>query len=486
MAGCPVRAERVPGSLGRPSRRARLPHAIIASLVVAGPDGTSRRRLHRALRSLALVVALVACGGGDRTEGAPVGPTPPDTTGTVQRGSLTVRVTLDAADAPVGTALGITSAAPAGFTVTLTALDDATLPPAVATTDAAGRVTFPRLLEGPYSVAVERALTAAERATLGPVDRDVSGFAGGAALTIRPGPQDVAVTAIADRPGSVVISEIWPHLPNFYSESVYLELYNNGDTTVFLDGMIFASLPTVSRNTTLDGQPSYDWCGAFAPLRADSTQLPVRVTQVFPGSGRDYPLAPGEAVVLAQDAIDHRPFAPGALDLSAADFESLGDARDVDNPAVPNVVGLPERPAIGLGRGFRFGQLLPDGYLLAAAPRAPLARVTVDSSVAAFTDIPLIPRRDILDVVMLWQSPEARALLEAVGFRYLDCTVPWHPSWDRAPARIVSGNDYTSRAAGFQRRVAYTRPDGRVVLQRTRTSARDWVYGPPASPGRVP
>src|SRR5690606_9016553 len=60
---------------------------------------------------------------------------------------------------------------------------------------------------------------------------------------------------------------------------------------------------------------------------------------------------PGEAAVLAFDAIDHRDILPVGLDHSHADFEFYGQ-NDVDNPSVPNLesVGLWQPDIVDHGR----------------------------------------------------------------------------------------------------------------------------------------
>ncbi|HIE10165.1 MAG TPA: hypothetical protein EYP62_00955, partial [Kiritimatiellae bacterium] len=56
----------------------------------------------------------------------------------------------------------------------------------------------------------------------------------------------------------------------------------------------------------------------------------------FPGSGTDYPVAPGEFVVIAADADSSDGFAPdlGVL----ADWECYAGSGDFDNPTVPNLI----------------------------------------------------------------------------------------------------------------------------------------------------
>ena len=125
----------------------------------------------------------------------------------------------------------------------------------------------------------------------------------------------------------LVINEIYTVGPvnnNFYFYDQFFELYNNSDTTAYLDGMIFLRLSRTE-------------------LFADT--LAVTNIYQFPGTpvtGRDYPVAPGEFVVLAGKAFNHNslpPYRGKTVDLSDADWEffNMIEAGAYDNPTVPNL-----------------------------------------------------------------------------------------------------------------------------------------------------
>lgn len=63
----------------------------------------------------------------------------------------------------------------------------------------------------------------------------------------------------------------------------------------------------------------------------------------FPGtpvSGREYPISPGQYIVVAADAVDHSLYA-NAVDLSGADWEFFNPlGSDYDVPGIPNVVNI--------------------------------------------------------------------------------------------------------------------------------------------------
>lgn len=116
-----------------------------------------------------------------------------------------------------------------------------------ATTDSVGKVTFSRLLPGGYSLSVLRELTPAEVSRLAeraPAFSDVTALGGGAFAQLALPVDSVTVPVAAGRRGSLVISELFHAQPlsgvTFYNTGQYIEFYNNGDTTIYMDGKILA------------------------------------------------------------------------------------------------------------------------------------------------------------------------------------------------------------------------------------------------------
>ena len=293
----------------------------------------------RALRQFWFLVGLAACGGGAVTD-APGPATPPvDTTKppTVQRASITVRVAIDPGDAAIATTTGVSAS---GVTVRITRTTPG-VPPQTGTTGSDGSVRFDNLLEGVYQVSVDRPLTAMEVARLAAGDREVSIFAGGGNVILSPpSNRELAVSLVGARRGSVVISEIFAYngplqfTGTNYGLGTYVEFYNNSDTTQYLDGMLWVTISGLFS----DYGPAYP-CNQYPQmLRLDSTAVYSSIIMAFPGSGREYPIQPGEARVLAMDAIDHRAAAPEKqqVDLSHAQFEQYFSDSDTDNPESAN------------------------------------------------------------------------------------------------------------------------------------------------------
>lgn len=133
---------------------------------------------------------------------------------------------------------------------------------------------------------------------------------------------DTIFTIAATSLPGIKINEIYycgPENNQFYFYDQFIELYNSSDQTLYLDGIIVCRIYHMSTWVTYIFQ--------------------------FPGKpvvGREYPIQPGQFVVLAQDAIDHRKIIPKSIDLSHADWEFVNslDFGDWDNPAVPNLFNL--------------------------------------------------------------------------------------------------------------------------------------------------
>lgn len=110
----------------------------------------------------------------------------------------------------------------------------------------------------------------------------------------------------------------------YYFYDQFFELYNAMSETAYLDGMVFLRLGKTE-------------------LFADT--LSISSIFQFPGTpltGREYPVEPGQFVVLAASAMDHNligPISGKTVDLSSADWEfvNLIQVGGYDNPNVPNI-----------------------------------------------------------------------------------------------------------------------------------------------------
>jgi hypothetical protein len=338
-----------------------------------------------------------------------------------------------------------------------------------AETDSAGSLQLTNLLSGRYRVAAYRLLSQEET---GATDGQIRAFGDGLIVHVQP-PQLVELTLRADRVGSIVISELrgggryegpnslWPD----YDYFGYLELYNNGDSTVYLDGMLWGwGFPIDTEET--------DPCNTWAPYRNDPHGIWVRYFHQFPGSGTDYPLAPGQAAVVAHDAVDHSIVHPSLPNLTNALFELEGYA-DADNPDVPNA------PSVGPGGLLSHSHGLETtcnrgGCFLAQAANVDTL-FTERLSLFGGSDWVRIPMESVLDVVT---------------------TGIWTPSYDQWPLCTTEENRSLDRleepqyevffdvSVSTQRRILRMGPGGFPVLQDVGVSFSDFILAP-RSPGWI-
>jgi hypothetical protein len=256
-----------------------------------------------------------------------------------------------------------------------------------------------------------------------------------------------------------VISE-WKGQPLYisglgtYFFSGYLRLYNNGDTTAYLDGMIVGS--------GYAGQFDYPTFGCDFDRRYSEDPAGIWSLHFvqLPGTGTQYPLPPGQTAVLVTDAIDHRPLFPSGLDLRRADFEYYGGAGDVDNPAVPNA------PEVGEPSPFDHGLTW-------------LALANV-----VFLALPLDPaglHREFVgpNQEIRWARIPTEKLVEAMAIKttwrsqYPECERLVPHNVDREAVKLF-GADPSDDSLAYRRLAVPFTIGGQAVLQHTRWSALDF------------
>lgn len=129
----------------------------------------------------------------------------------------------------------------------------------------------------------------------------------------------------------LVINEIYSCGPEnnvFYFFDQYVELYNRSDEIQYLDAMIITRA-----RTAVEIEPFIETWDYVENTYAFQ----------FPGTpgGKEYPVYPGQFVVIASDAYDHSSSIPGAINLENADWECVNQlSSDFDNPDVPNLSNI--------------------------------------------------------------------------------------------------------------------------------------------------
>ena len=334
-----------------------------------------------------------------------------------------------------------------------------------AITDDHGTARLPRLVGGRYRVAVYRPLSDTEAEQAG-----IEALAAGRIMNIAAGGTEQTIDLAPNRTGPLVISEIYapatPAAELRYNFHMFFELYNNSDRTVFLDGLTFG------RAHLFDVASPGNSCAETARFRKDPDGVWAVLLHRFPGSGGEHPLAAGDAVVVALDAVDHSVIDPRLPDLSDADFELLGSS-DVDNPAVPNLVEVGLRPWFhGHGLLFYVGHSL---FIAGEVDTASLERA-IWSTPGEDVEMLRIPAADLTDVV--W-TEEDDALDDR---RYEICDGVVHATFDQL------GGGYQKNGVELTMSVQRLRLPGSAGvagrLLDTNVSAVDLFKGP-ITPGSI-
>ena len=145
----------------------------------------------------------------------------------------------------------------------------------------------------------------------------------------------------------------------------FIEIYNNTNEIMYADSLyiteIWGRQSTTNTTYNLQANGQYDWSKSVNMITTDgdsnSDFIYAKTLCMIPGSGKTHPVKPGESIVLAQTALNHKSPFTGTdgqtisvrnpeltVDLSKADFEAFYGSfvpkpldSDIDNPLVPNV-----------------------------------------------------------------------------------------------------------------------------------------------------
>lgn len=121
---------------------------------------------------------------------------------------------------------------------------------------------------------------------------------------------------------------------NDYKNDAYMSIYNNSDEVAYLDSLCIGTANPVTSNkpsnfTKKDGSL---W-----------DEIPIfMMAWQFPGTGKDYPLQPGEETIIAINAINHvqSVSASQSVDLSKADFAFYDTQFTLGSAPAPGVKRL--------------------------------------------------------------------------------------------------------------------------------------------------
>jgi len=406
----------------------------------------------------------------------------PTNTTNANLGALALSVVVDSADAASATMLGW-SAGVRGATVRYARVDQDRFNWKDATTDSVGNLVLDGLPPGQYWVTAERQVSGAQADALPYGAGSPRAFGGSQQFEVSSRDTTSGVVPVElDRAGTLVLSEVYTTdpfpfgQPPFWQDK-YLEIYNNSDQVQYLDGVLVGQGYVYVADNSYFGHHS---CAETEPFRTGSHVWSVSLWRL-PGSGEQYPLAPGKTALLAVSAVDHRQVLAALPDLRSAQFE-FAPPGTADNPAVPNITYL----------GPWFGDQTERNYFEPTewGPGWFLARPLDISSLPTqrdpyFTQGPPyvgIPVEDVLDYAAVAPDPTTANELFRGLTPYCSPTEP--VAVDHLIAEIMSWDGNGDLITSGQRRILRY-AGGRAVLMDTNTSPVDWVKIP-RTPGGLP
>ncbi len=246
-----------------------------------------------------------------------------------------------------------------------------------------------------------------------------------------------------------------------YMKEQFYEIYNNGEETVYVDGLCFGNL--MPENAT--GKANYDW-GSQYPL-TDYVFF-GRIMQVpgTPGVDKNYPLNPGESIILCQYATDHTvpELNPDSIDLSSGEFEwyEPTNTNQTDQPAINLKMAFPINPS----SPYKIWNNTSNGPALAMffpVEEFSIDKMATDKNNGVSISYP-IPVSIILDAVEAIKD-ETQVQNKRVPTS-LDAGYIWVTDDNGEPAIQVGKS--------IVRKVIGNTEDGRVILQDTNNTTEDF------------
>jgi len=185
----------------------------------------------------------------------------------------------------------------------------------------------------------------------------------------------------------------------------WIELVNNSDEVQYLDQIIL--LGGMGRQT----KPNAWQANGYENLYGGVTQSPV---YAFPGNGTDYPLQPGQSVVIANSPINHQAQGEGfenCADLSKADWEFYAsyNAKDTDYEGIPNMelIHAPYTSQLNWGQNFFAwaGAIvkLPEGITPAQYAAKEENLMATPGTTSSYQYL-MFPNEYVLDAIDVWES----------------------------------------------------------------------------------
>lgn len=245
-----------------------------------------------------------------------------------------------------------------------------------------------------------------------------------------------------------------------YFRDQFCEIYNNSSETVYADGLCFATLKFAN----------YDFSTIYT-YEIPNAENYVFVPEVWqvPGTGSEYPIKPGESIVIAQWGTNHQAASllntKDALDLSGADFEFL-----LKTGPLWGGVTITDEAAINMVHAVNAKGWDPYQYLLSVSGECFIIfKPTVALRQSDFLTSPndeyasnsLALEVQISDVIDAVQAVGDETRISTLGMpAILDAGYIW-----------CSG---TYVGESISRKIKETKPDGQIIYQDTNNTTNDF------------
>ncbi len=189
-------------------------------------------------------------------------------------------------------------------------------------------------------------------------------------IEVTPRDPDLVVRELAlnvSKAGQIIIKEFYyggcnnPETGKKYADDQYIILYNNSDDVAYLDSLCIGVADPW--NALTNGRVSH-WVKDGSTELRDSVPN-IGIGWMFPGTGRDNPLQPGEEVVISRNAIDHSAAVSTSVDLGKEGYWAFYDPILTSRHATPEpgVRLLQGFWKVGLSPMYIISQLSPAAFL---------------------------------------------------------------------------------------------------------------------------
>ncbi len=344
-----------------------------------------------------------------------------------------------------------------------------------ALTDASGIATFLDVAPGTYNVSATMALTAEEAGaasgyyeemTLNAVENNVELLGGF--------DHDVDIVLDGKPSSSLVISELYFNgtmVDFLIYKSQFIELYNNSSEVVYADGLYVAMLAPQRHGADVSD----------VPLALDLTEtVYAQKIMKVPGSGSEFPVQPGETILIALNAVDYSNGGTSTNpDLSVAELETYatawmeslgrqGSFDDVNNIDVPNM------ECIYLNQEFGWYIIDPSAPTIVIF-RNDAFTITEITDPAAETPVEIYDMYAEIDVDDILDGVDLMLNAESGDFK-------------RLPNSVDAGFNYVGgffTGKSVKRKAEKTLGDGRVILKDTNNSTNDLEIIDVPTPGEL-